>query len=188
MDAIEHPARHLRRHGPAAGAAAGAALTALEVAVLGGTWQPLVLGAAAPLPLAAARRRPQAAPSASLLLAALAAVIGRADPALARSGMPFIVMLVSCWLLGRAAAPAVALVALPAAAIIVGPPADGGWLGLGMAAAATAAGGTWGRHQSEAGRLTVDAARAAVRAEATLGEICGVRKQEWGEYREPARF
>ncbi|HEY4005315.1 MAG TPA: methylmalonyl-CoA mutase family protein [Pseudonocardia sp.] len=28
----------------------------------------------------------------------------------------------------------------------------------------------------------------ACRAEATLGEICGVLKQEWGEYREPARF
>ncbi|GAA5157323.1 methylmalonyl-CoA mutase family protein [Pseudonocardia eucalypti] len=28
----------------------------------------------------------------------------------------------------------------------------------------------------------------AARAEATLGEICGVLKEEWGEYREPARF
>jgi methylmalonyl-CoA mutase N-terminal domain/subunit len=28
----------------------------------------------------------------------------------------------------------------------------------------------------------------AVRAEATLGEICGVLREEWGEYREPARF
>ncbi len=28
----------------------------------------------------------------------------------------------------------------------------------------------------------------AVRAEATLGEICGVLKQEWGTYQEPARF
>jgi methylmalonyl-CoA mutase N-terminal domain/subunit len=28
----------------------------------------------------------------------------------------------------------------------------------------------------------------AARAEATLGEICGALKQEWGEYREPARF
>ncbi|MFZ1654035.1 MAG: methylmalonyl-CoA mutase family protein, partial [Candidatus Nanopelagicales bacterium] len=27
----------------------------------------------------------------------------------------------------------------------------------------------------------------AVRAEATLGEICGVLREEWGEYREPAR-
>ena len=29
---------------------------------------------------------------------------------------------------------------------------------------------------------------AAVRAEATLGEICGVLKEIWGQYREPARF
>jgi methylmalonyl-CoA mutase N-terminal domain/subunit len=29
---------------------------------------------------------------------------------------------------------------------------------------------------------------AAIRAEATLGEVCGVLKDEWGEYREPARF
>lgn len=28
----------------------------------------------------------------------------------------------------------------------------------------------------------------AARAEATLGEICGALKEEWGEYREPARF
>jgi methylmalonyl-CoA mutase N-terminal domain/subunit len=28
----------------------------------------------------------------------------------------------------------------------------------------------------------------AVRAEATLGEICGALRQEWGDYREPARF
>ena len=28
----------------------------------------------------------------------------------------------------------------------------------------------------------------AVRAEATLGEICGVLREEWGSYREPARF
>jgi methylmalonyl-CoA mutase N-terminal domain/subunit len=28
----------------------------------------------------------------------------------------------------------------------------------------------------------------AVRAEATLGEICNVLRTEWGEYREPARF
>ena len=28
----------------------------------------------------------------------------------------------------------------------------------------------------------------AVRAEATLGEICGVLKEAWGVYREPARF
>ncbi|MGI8702043.1 MAG: acyl-CoA mutase large subunit family protein [Nocardioidaceae bacterium] len=34
----------------------------------------------------------------------------------------------------------------------------------------------------------IPAMLAAVRAEATLGEICGVLKAEWGEYREPARF
>ena len=28
----------------------------------------------------------------------------------------------------------------------------------------------------------------ACRAEATLGEICDVLREEWGEYREPARF
>ncbi len=28
----------------------------------------------------------------------------------------------------------------------------------------------------------------AVRAEATLGEICGALREEWGDYREPARF
>ena len=28
----------------------------------------------------------------------------------------------------------------------------------------------------------------AVRAEATLGEICGVLRAEWGGYREPVRF
>jgi methylmalonyl-CoA mutase N-terminal domain/subunit len=28
----------------------------------------------------------------------------------------------------------------------------------------------------------------AVRAEATLGEICGALRVEWGGYREPARF
>jgi len=28
----------------------------------------------------------------------------------------------------------------------------------------------------------------AIRAEATLGEVCGALKDEWGEYREPARF
>jgi methylmalonyl-CoA mutase N-terminal domain/subunit len=28
----------------------------------------------------------------------------------------------------------------------------------------------------------------AARAEATLGEICGALKSEWGIYREPARF
>jgi methylmalonyl-CoA mutase N-terminal domain/subunit len=28
----------------------------------------------------------------------------------------------------------------------------------------------------------------AVRAEATLGEICGALREEWGSYAEPARF
>jgi methylmalonyl-CoA mutase N-terminal domain/subunit len=28
----------------------------------------------------------------------------------------------------------------------------------------------------------------AVRAEATLGEVCDALRSEWGEYREPARF
>jgi methylmalonyl-CoA mutase N-terminal domain/subunit len=28
----------------------------------------------------------------------------------------------------------------------------------------------------------------AVRAEATLGEICGALRDVWGDYREPARF
>jgi methylmalonyl-CoA mutase N-terminal domain/subunit len=28
----------------------------------------------------------------------------------------------------------------------------------------------------------------AARVEATLGEICGALKSQWGEYREPARF
>ncbi|HWR48997.1 MAG TPA: methylmalonyl-CoA mutase family protein, partial [Pseudonocardiaceae bacterium] len=28
----------------------------------------------------------------------------------------------------------------------------------------------------------------AARADATLGEICGALKAQWGEYREPARF
>jgi methylmalonyl-CoA mutase N-terminal domain/subunit len=28
----------------------------------------------------------------------------------------------------------------------------------------------------------------AVRAEATLGEICNALRAEWGSYREPARF
>ncbi len=28
----------------------------------------------------------------------------------------------------------------------------------------------------------------AVRAEATLGEICGVLREEWGDYVEPATF
>jgi methylmalonyl-CoA mutase N-terminal domain/subunit len=28
----------------------------------------------------------------------------------------------------------------------------------------------------------------AVRSEATLGEICGALREEWGTYTEPARF
>ena len=35
---------------------------------------------------------------------------------------------------------------------------------------------------------TVPTMLAAVRAEATLGEICGALRAEWGEYREPASF
>jgi methylmalonyl-CoA mutase N-terminal domain/subunit len=35
---------------------------------------------------------------------------------------------------------------------------------------------------------TVPPMLAAVRAEATLGEICDALKEIWGEYREPARF
>jgi methylmalonyl-CoA mutase, N-terminal domain len=34
----------------------------------------------------------------------------------------------------------------------------------------------------------IPAMLAAARAEATLGEICGVLRDEWGSYREPARF
>jgi methylmalonyl-CoA mutase N-terminal domain/subunit len=34
----------------------------------------------------------------------------------------------------------------------------------------------------------VDPMLDAIRAEATLGEVCGALKDEWGEYREPARF
>jgi methylmalonyl-CoA mutase, N-terminal domain len=34
----------------------------------------------------------------------------------------------------------------------------------------------------------VPAMLAAARAEATLGEICGALRAEWGDYREPARF
>jgi methylmalonyl-CoA mutase N-terminal domain/subunit len=58
-----------------------------------------------------------------------------------------------------------------------------------------------GRDQAEVGRrlaAMVEAARGdanmvppmleAVRAEATLGEICDALRAEWGEYREPARF
>jgi len=35
---------------------------------------------------------------------------------------------------------------------------------------------------------TIPAMLDAVRAEATLGEICNAFKPMWGEYREPARF
>jgi methylmalonyl-CoA mutase N-terminal domain/subunit len=41
---------------------------------------------------------------------------------------------------------------------------------------------------AEAGTNTVPAMLDAVRAEATLGEICNAFKPLWGEYREPARF
>jgi methylmalonyl-CoA mutase, N-terminal domain len=34
----------------------------------------------------------------------------------------------------------------------------------------------------------IDSMMEAVRAEATLGEICDALRAEWGEYREPARF
>jgi methylmalonyl-CoA mutase N-terminal domain/subunit len=34
----------------------------------------------------------------------------------------------------------------------------------------------------------IPAMLAAARAEATLGEICGALREEWGSYREPARF
>jgi methylmalonyl-CoA mutase N-terminal domain/subunit len=39
-----------------------------------------------------------------------------------------------------------------------------------------------------ADRNTLPAMLDAVRAEATLGEICNAFKPLWGEYREPARF
>jgi methylmalonyl-CoA mutase N-terminal domain/subunit len=38
------------------------------------------------------------------------------------------------------------------------------------------------------GENLVPAMLDAARAEATLGEICGALKSEWGSYREPARF
>ncbi len=41
---------------------------------------------------------------------------------------------------------------------------------------------------AEADRNTLPAMLDAVRAEATLGEICNAFKPMWGEYREPARF
>jgi methylmalonyl-CoA mutase N-terminal domain/subunit len=47
------------------------------------------------------------------------------------------------------------------------------------------------REMVEVGRTAanmVPAMLEAVRAEATLGEICDALRAEWGEYREPARF
>jgi methylmalonyl-CoA mutase N-terminal domain/subunit len=41
---------------------------------------------------------------------------------------------------------------------------------------------------AEADENTVPHMLDAVRAEATLGEICNAFKPLWGEYREPARF
>jgi methylmalonyl-CoA mutase N-terminal domain/subunit len=41
---------------------------------------------------------------------------------------------------------------------------------------------------AEADRNVIPAMLDAVRAEATLGEICNAFKPLWGEYREPARF
>src|SRR3954471_5079415 len=41
---------------------------------------------------------------------------------------------------------------------------------------------------SRTGQNMIPPMLAAARAEATLGEICGALKQEWGIYREPARF
>jgi methylmalonyl-CoA mutase N-terminal domain/subunit len=38
------------------------------------------------------------------------------------------------------------------------------------------------------GENLVPAMLDAARAEATLGEICGALREEWGSYREPARF
>ena len=38
------------------------------------------------------------------------------------------------------------------------------------------------------GRNAIPAMLDAVRAEATLGEICGLLRTLWGEYREPAQF
>jgi methylmalonyl-CoA mutase N-terminal domain/subunit len=43
-------------------------------------------------------------------------------------------------------------------------------------------------HAAETDQNTVPAMLDAVRAEATLGEICNAFKPMWGEYREPARF
>ena len=47
------------------------------------------------------------------------------------------------------------------------------------------------QHLVEVGRTDanmIEPMLEAVRAEATLGEICNVLREEWGEYREPARF
>ncbi|MGA8210788.1 MAG: methylmalonyl-CoA mutase family protein, partial [Nocardioidaceae bacterium] len=44
------------------------------------------------------------------------------------------------------------------------------------------------REVSRAEQNLVPAMLVACRAEATLGEICQVLREEWGEYREPARF
>ena len=47
------------------------------------------------------------------------------------------------------------------------------------------------QHMVEVGRTSenmVPAMLDAVRAEATLGEICDALRDEWGVYREPARF
>ena len=47
------------------------------------------------------------------------------------------------------------------------------------------------KHLVEVGRTDanmIEPMLDAVRAEATLGEICNVLREEWGEYREPARF
>ena len=43
-------------------------------------------------------------------------------------------------------------------------------------------------HAAEHDQNTVPPMLDAVRAEATLGEICNAFKPLWGEYREPARF
>jgi methylmalonyl-CoA mutase N-terminal domain/subunit len=43
-------------------------------------------------------------------------------------------------------------------------------------------------HAAETDQNTIPAMLDAVRAEATLGEICNAFKPMWGEYREPARF
>jgi methylmalonyl-CoA mutase N-terminal domain/subunit len=43
-------------------------------------------------------------------------------------------------------------------------------------------------HAAETDANTVPPMLDAVRAEATLGEICNAFKPLWGEYREPARF